>query len=139
MTEQIHDTTLATTAPRTATPTVAVDTRDEERHLTPPVDIYEKPDALVLLVDMPGVAPEGLDVRLDDDVLTLKGRPEPRPEIGDALLCEFELRPFHRQFQVSDRIDAEGITATMKNGVVTIRLPKATKAQPRQIEVKVAS
>jgi len=122
--------------PRASAP---AETRDETRYLTPAVDIFERPEGLTLVVDLPGVTPEGLDVRLENDVLTLRGTPAPRSRFGTPTCTEFELGSYARQFQLGTEIDREKIAADFKNGVLTLSLPKAEKAAPRRIAVSVAS
>jgi len=109
-------------------------TREESRMLTPPVDIFEIEDGLAVVVDLPGVDKEHVEINVDNNVLTIKGTLQ-YEEHGEALYSEFELRSFYRQFELSDEIDQEKIRADMKNGVLTIRLPKAEKAKPRRIKV----
>ncbi|MEW6296755.1 MAG: Hsp20/alpha crystallin family protein [Thermodesulfobacteriota bacterium] len=111
-------------------------TRAQEYHIPPVVDIYETPDSLVLLADMPGVSKEDLDVRIDNNVLTLRGKAR-HIAPGEAIYREFELMNFFRQFELSEEVNQEKITAQLKHGVLTLRLPKVEKAEPRQIEVQV--
>jgi len=110
-------------------------TRDETRYITPPVDIYETDDALTVIVDMPAVEKDAVDLRVEDGVLTIKGNASysgpPNP-----VRSEFGLEGYFRQFQLSDEVDQDGISAETKDGVLTIRLAKAEKSRPRQIEVK---
>jgi HSP20 family molecular chaperone IbpA len=115
----------------------AVATREPSRYLVPPVDIYETEDGLVVLADMPGVEKDGVNLRVDDGVLTLQGKSSPR-ERKSALMNEFELLDFHRQFELSEEIDQEKIEAKLHNGVLTVHLPKAEKAKPRQIQIKMS-
>lgn len=112
-------------------------TRAEDRYVAPAVDIYETADELLLLADLPGVGKEDLEVRLEDDVLTIRGTPK-RSVPGELVWQEFELPNFFRQFELSEVIDQEKISADFKNGVLTLHLPKAQKARPRKIEVKVS-
>lgn len=117
-------------------PTTTESTRNHERYITPPVDIYETPDGLVVLADLPGVAQEALDVRVDNNVLTIRGHA--RHTIpGDVTYREYELANFFRQFELSDKVDQQHISAELKCGVLTLQLPKAAEAKPRQIEVQV--
>jgi len=111
-------------------------TREQVRFVTPPVDIYETEDALVLLADLPGVTPERLTVSVNDNILTIEGRTEYAP-IGAPIYWEFELPSFYRQFQLSEQIDTSRISAKMKNGVLTLTLPKAEVAKPKTIKVQV--
>lgn len=110
-------------------------TRDETRYIVPPVDIFETEDALTVVVDLPGVAKDGVDVRVEDDVLTIKGKADYAAP-ANILVGEFDLQGYYRQFEVSDEVDQNRISAEAKNGVITIRLPKAEKSKPKQIKVK---
>lgn len=103
----------------------------------PAVDIYENEEALTLVAELPGVAQTGLQIDLKDDQITLQG------EVGELtdpaeriLLKEFETGRFFRQFHLSEVIDQNRISARLKNGVLTVTLPKVEKAKPRKIEVK---
>ena len=112
-------------------------TRAPQRHLRPPVDIYDTPEALVLMADLPGVSKENLDVRVDDKMLTIQAKAEDAVP-GDPIYREFELGSFFRQFELGEEIDTQRINAELKHGVMTLTLPKAEKAKPKQIEVKVS-
>ncbi len=80
---------------------------------------------------------ENLEVRVDDGVLTLSGKPT-NGLPGSSVLQEYELLNFYRQFQLSDAVDHEKIEAELKHGVLTLHLPKAEAVKPKRIEVKVA-
>ncbi len=110
-------------------------TRDETRYLVPPVDIFETNDALNVVVDLPGVDKDSVDVRVEENILTIKGKANYEPP-ANPLLGEFNLQGYYRQFQLSDEVDQRGISAESRNGVLTILLPKAEKSKPRQIKVK---
>jgi len=112
-------------------------TRHHERYVAPPVDIYETPDGLVVLADVPGVAPEALDVRVDHNVLTIRGHAR-HVVPGEVTYREYDLVNFFRQFELNDTVDQSHITADLKSGVLTVHVPKAQEAKPRQIEVQVA-
>src|SRR2546428_6984090 len=111
-------------------------TRHQERDVAPPVDIYETQDGLVVLADVPGVSQEALDVRVDRNVLTIRGHAH-HGIPGEAVYREYELVNFFRQFELSDKVDQGRITAELKCGVLTVQLHKAEEAKPRQIEVRV--
>jgi HSP20 family molecular chaperone IbpA len=130
--------TIATTSGRPAATaaTSREKTRDQERYIQPPVDIYEMPEGLVLLADLPGVAPGDLTVRLEDNILTIQARAQ-HAITAEPIYREFELINFFRQFELSDQVDQEKITARLNHGVLTLELPKAEKAKPRQIAVQV--
>jgi HSP20 family protein len=111
-------------------------TRAEERYVVPPVDIYETTDGLVLMADLPGVSKDALDVRVEDNLLTIQGRTS-HAVPGSPLHREFELVNYFRQFELSEKVNQAGIGASLKHGVLKLDLPKAEKAKPRQIEVSV--
>lgn len=111
-------------------------TREEERYLSPPVDIFETKDGLTVVADLPGVPKENIEIRVDNGVLTIKGRTA-HDTPGEAVYTEYQLLSFHRQFELSDQVDQEKISATMKQGVLYISLPKAEQPKPRQISVNV--
>ena len=111
-------------------------TRAQERYIQPPVDIYETPDGLVLLADLPGVEPNDLSVRLEDNILTIQAKPK-HLITAEPIYREFELVNFFRQFELSDQVDQEKITARLNHGVLILELAKAEKAKPRQITVQI--
>lgn len=104
----------------------------------PAVDIYESESELTLLADMPGVPIENVDINLDNDQLTIKGSTSVGQEEGTLLLREYLVGDYYRQFTVSNIIDRDKISASMKDGVLKLVLPKAEAAKPRKIEVKTA-
>ncbi|MCK5863250.1 MAG: Hsp20/alpha crystallin family protein [Candidatus Hydrogenedentes bacterium] len=113
------------------------DTREETRMLTPQVDIFETEEGLMIIADLPGIDQEQLDINIEKNILTLKTKEE--QEINENLARqEYQLLPFFRQFQLSDVVDQSKVTAEIKNGVVTISLPKVAQQQPCKITVKVA-
>jgi HSP20 family molecular chaperone IbpA len=129
-TEQTH----AVTQPET--PAVEA-TRPREHYMTPPVDIYETPESLVVIADMPGIDPAHLEVRVDQNILTLRGQTQEQMP-GDLRYREYTLASFFRQFELGEQIDQDSIRADLKQGVLTLTLPKAAKAQPRAIPVNAA-
>ncbi len=131
--------TAVMTAEQKATPRAtgekSLATRDETRYLVPPVDIFETKDALTVVVDLPGVDKDNVDVRVEENILTIKGKADYEPP-ANPVLEEFNLQGYYRQFQLSDEVDQGRISAESRNGVLTIILPKAEKSRPRQIKVK---
>ena len=113
--------------------------RTEDRPVfTPYVDIYEDNDGLTLVADMPGVPPEGVDVRVEKETLTIHGSvPDLTLEGGQALYGEYRTGDYERSFTISHAVDTQKIDAAMKDGVLTLRLPKAQHAKERKIPVKV--
>ena len=112
--------------------------RTEDRPVfTPYVDIYEDEDGLTLIADMPGVPPDGLDVRVEKETLTIRGAvPEFTLADGQAVYAEYGTGDYERSFTISHAVDTAKIGATMKDGVLTLSLPKAEEAKERKIPVK---
>lgn len=106
------------------------------RVFLPAVDIFETPQALVLVADMPGVSGDKVTLDLKENLLTLHGEVTPPSEKETMLVQEYAVGDYYREFQVGELIDKSKIEATVKNGVLTLTLPKAEKAKPRRIEVK---
>jgi HSP20 family molecular chaperone IbpA len=109
---------------------------------TPPLDIHETEEGLVLEADLPGVPQNQLEVRVEQNVLTIYGKvswASTLPE-GARLIYE-EVRPgdYYRSFILNDEVDTERISADFSNGVLRLTLPKAAKARPRKIEVRAAA
>ena len=109
-----------------------------QRAATPAVDIFEDAGGITLLADMPGVSKEKLDVRLDGDSLAIEGEVGiAAPEGMRALWAEVNVPRFRRQFTLSRELDSGRIEANLKDGVLTLRIPKQAHAQPRRIDVQV--
>ena len=114
---------------------------------TPAVDVVEDADKIELLVDLPGVKQEELDIQVDKDVLTLRGaRKLERPEAKEAQKkdggehfrrYERVAGGFVRSFTLPQTVDVEKIGAALKDGVLTLTLPKKPEAQPKQIKVSI--
>ena len=111
---------------------------DVERYLfTPPIDIYESDEGLVLHADLPGVAIDTLELQVQDNRLTLFGRVRSQvPEGAEVRHKEYEIGDFLRSFILSDEVDHERISATLNHGVLKVVLPKVAKAVPRRIQVQ---
>ena len=110
-----------------------------ERPVLPAVDIFEDAGGITLLADMPGVTRDRLDVRLDGESLSIEGRVElDLPTEMRALWAEVSVPRFLRKFTLSRELDGTRIEANLKDGVLTLRVPKQAHAQPRRIEVTAA-
>jgi len=103
----------------------------------PAVDIYESEDALVLVADMPGVGPEKVTIDIRDNQLSLRGMVALEETKERVHLQEYGVGDFYRQFSLGRAIDQSRIEASMRNGVLTLTLPKADTVKPRKINVKV--
>ena len=107
------------------------------RVYAPRTDIYETDQALILVADMPGVLPDGLDVTLERRELTVRGRAgDYTPEGYSPIYREYEPGDYERSFVLSEEIDAERIEARLKDGVLHLTLPKAPTPQTRRIQVR---
>ena len=107
--------------------------------LTPPVDIFEDPHAIIVLADMPGVTPGQLTIDLHEGVLTITGRAEHANGASERpVFQEYQVGVFQRSFTLPEAIDQERIQATLKHGVLRLRLPKVDRAKPRQITINTA-
>jgi HSP20 family protein len=103
----------------------------------PPADIYETRDNIVVLAEMPGVAPDGVDITLERRVLTIRGRSAANEHTGyQRVYNEYADGDYERSFTLSENIDRDRIEATLKNGVLHLVLPKAETAKARKIELK---
>ena len=105
-----------------------------ETFVAPRVDIYESDNDLVLTADVPGTAKGGVDLKLEDGVLQVTAHRT--TTVKDPVYSELRNSSYYRAFSLSDEIDSEGISAELKDGVLTVTLPKSAKAKPRTIEVK---
>jgi len=127
--------------PESAEPTGdCTDRRNTQPHravFTPPIDIFETEEGLVLHADLPGVTLETLELQIQDKKLILFGRVKPPvPDDAEAVHLEYEVGDFLRSFILSDDVDHDRIQASLNNGVLKIVLPKAPAAEPRFIQVK---
>jgi HSP20 family protein len=108
-----------------------------QAYATPRVDVYETQDAYVVTADVPGVSESTLDITLEKAQLTIEGRVEPvRREDHRLRLAESTAGGFLRTFTLPDGIDRDRIAATVKNGVLTLTLPKSAAIRPRKITVQ---
>lgn len=106
-----------------------------ETCFTPRVDILETDQELTLFADLPGIKPENADVRFEKGELLLHGRCPARHEGTEYLYSEYGIGDFYRSFSISQDIDASKISAELKNGVLTVHLPKTEAVKARHIPV----
>lgn len=103
---------------------------------SPRVDIVEMPEEYRVEVELPGVPPEAIDVDLQNGLLQIQGKIEPRPEDGrTARVRELNAGTYSRTLRLGDSIDAARITAEGKDGLLMLRLPKVSAVKPRVIPV----
>lgn len=104
-----------------------------------PMDLYRAGDEFVVDIDLPGVAPESIDLDVDGNLLTIQAeRTTGRPEGGRWLAQERPAGGYRRQLTLNDGLDTEAISATYAHGVLTLRIPVAEAAKPRKIAVQTA-
>jgi HSP20 family protein len=103
---------------------------------TPPIDIFETEQGLVLRADLPGVTSETLELQVQDNKLTLFGRADANlPEASQLVHQEYHVGDFLRSFILSDDVDHERVVAKLTDGVLELTLPRAEKSKPRKIPV----
>jgi len=103
---------------------------------TPPVDLYETDAGWVLLADVPGVGKDDVEVEVDRGVLTVRAAMSGEQPAGRLVLEEFARADYFRTVVLSDEVDWERIGANVRDGVLTVTMPKAEQARPRHIQVE---
>jgi HSP20 family molecular chaperone IbpA len=107
------------------------------RAFLPNADIFETEEALTVVLEMPGVDRDNINVSVENGLLTIEGRINFSKYEGlEPVYSEYNIGPFRRTFRISSRIDQDKIRAEMRDGVITVVLPKAEEAKTRRIEVK---
>lgn len=107
------------------------------RYYVPTTDIYETDAALTIVMEVPGVEKKDLDVQLENDVLRVEGKIDFAKYEGlEPVYSEYNVGHYARTFTLSDKIDQDGISADLNNGVLTLTLKKAKAALPRRIEIR---
>jgi HSP20 family protein len=107
------------------------------RTFSPRVDIYEDKNEIYLIADIPGASEEDVDITLEKNVLTLRADVEATPVKEHSLAyAEYDVGDYERSFTLSDEIDRDKISATVKGGVLHVTLPKAAVVKERKITVK---
>ncbi len=104
-------------------------------YYSPTVDILESGDAITLFADIPGVDKGDLDIDVEDKKLTLTGLVKNRDKRFKAVYSEYGVGGYCRTFRLGDTIDQSKISASLKDGVLTLVLPKADRLKPRKIEI----
>ena len=137
----MNDTTAVTRneqGSRTDAATRTESTRSEAA-LVPPVDVIEDSTGITLRADLPGVPKDKLSLNVEGDTLTIIGEVSlPIPEGIEATYAEVSVPRFRRVFTLSKELDTTKVSAELKHGVLTLRIPKAEHAQPRRIDIKVS-
>jgi len=118
--------------------------RSQESNLTswaPAVDIFEDEHELVVKADLPDVKPEELDIRVENNILTIRGERKFEKKVDEKnyLRVERSYGSFSRSFALANTVNSEAIKADYKDGVLTLTIPKREEAKPKQIKVSVGA
>ena len=106
------------------------------RYFVPTTDIFETEDALTVVIEVPGVDKEALDINLENDVLKVEAKIDPAKYDGmEPLYTEYKVGHFARSFTLSNKIDQQQISAKLEDGILILTLNKAKEAMPRKISV----
>ena len=125
-------------AKRESTEVQAAKAREESLALAPAVDIYENAQGITVQADMPGVSKDGLSIHADRNSLVIEGNAViDVPAAMEAIHADVQATRYRRSFALSGELDAERIEATLKDGVLTLRIPKRAEFRPRKVEVRV--
>jgi HSP20 family protein len=110
--------------------------QEQQRAVLPAVDVFEDAGGITLLADMPGVPKDQLELKIEGDALLIEGGVQAlTPEGLEAVYAEVRVPRYRRSFTLSRELDAARIEAHLKDGVLTLRIPKQAHAQPRRIAV----
>jgi HSP20 family protein len=124
--------------------TESFDRSSQEGSLTtwaPAVDIFETEHELVVKADLPDVKPEDLDIRVENNILTIRGDRKFEKKVTEDkyLRVERSYGSFSRSFSLANTVNTEAIKADYKDGVLTLSIPKREEAKPKQIKVQVGA
>jgi len=118
-------------------PAAGTERTRETRCFIPRSDIYEVENEIMVIVDLPGVNKNSVDISLEKNILKINGYvSQESPEGYSLALSEYQVGDYERSFRLSDQIDKDKINATLVDGVLKLRLPKAEAAKTRKIAIK---
>jgi HSP20 family protein len=110
----------------------------DQPYVVPPVDVFENESGITLLADLPGVSRDRLGVRVDGDSLLIEATASAAgPQNMELVYGEAQYPSYRRQFTLSRELDTSGVEASLKDGVLTLVIPKLEEAKPRRIDVRV--
>lgn len=109
----------------------------QSRQFQPATDIIETADAVILKLDMPGVAKEDVDLTVDKETLTIVGKAQPETG-GEPVYRETYVGDYQRQFTLTADVDPNSVTAAMNHGVLTVKIGKAAQVKPRKVKIAAA-
>lgn len=104
---------------------------------TPALDLYQNDDAVVAVIELPGMRKEEIEISLNDGLLAISGERKEEAADGEkALRTERSSGKFRRRISIPSRVDMSNVSASYKDGILTVTLPKAEEAKPKQIQIK---
>lgn len=117
---------------------VPTERRAAQSSLFMPVDIAETPEEFVITAELPGTSPDDIEITLSDNQVTIKGKrsAEQEEKRGNYLRTERRFGSFSRSFALSSPVADDKVTASYKNGILEVHLPKSEGAKPKQIEIR---
>ena len=119
--------------------TCDTDTTKRPQNYRAPVDVYETDAEFRVIADMPGACSEGIAISVEDNTLTIDAEVRDRySALGRLRHQEYGVGDYHRSFRIGDGIDADSITASYRDGILEVKLPKAEAVRPRKIDIKTA-
>ena len=125
------------TAAQQASGSASQRTQATEAPIRPPVDIWEDKDGITLCADMPGVSKDRLNLRIDGNNLIVEGQLQLElAQNAEALYADIRSSLYRRSFALSGELETGKIEASLKDGVLTVRIPKRAELRPRKIEVQ---
>lgn len=128
---------IQTTSATPATARAGSAPAQDDRALVPRVDVLEDDSGITLLADLPGVPRDRLELRVESDTLFIEGEVAPlTPDGLEPVYAEVRVPRYRRSFALSRELDAERIEASLRDGVLTLRIPKQEHARPRRVEVR---
>jgi len=113
------------------------DERETSIVIVPPADVYEDADGITLQLDIPGVSKDRLNLQANKNTLVIEGSARlDMPEGMTALYADVRATLYRRSFVLSDELESQKTEASLKDGVLTVRIPKRAEVKPRRIEVR---
>ncbi len=109
--------------------------RQSQLFRSPALDLYQNNDDVIALVELPGMRKEDIEISLHDGTLTISGERKSETPDGAAERTERYVGKFRRSITLPARVDASKVSATYRDGILTVTLPKAEEARPKQIQV----
>lgn len=108
-----------------------------QRSIRPDIDIFEDESGVTLMADLPGVDKEGLDIQVDNETLTIDAKAElDMPEAMQAVYADIRATRYQRSFSLSSELDGDKAEARLKDGVLSLWIPKREQYKPRKIEIR---